>query len=436
MPGGNQSFGTGASVGVTVEDSIAIDVANGNLKLVNDSAAPGNSKYYGTNAVGVLGYNALPVVPFTSVLKYGADPTGVSDSTTAINNAIAAMPSAGGTLYFPAGTYKVSSTITISKPGTYLGDGPTSVTIVTSSATADVFLFNTSGIVFKGMQIQASVTRTAGYYINMGAGIANIYISEFFLTQFFWGIHMNAVASVIRDGFFINGVAGTGVGIVVDGSGSSIFHGLVMSNGSQIAAGIQFNVGGCFMSDCDISFCGNALNLSPGTGQVVADLTVVHCDFDHSVNGAVFNANPGSIVRCKFTGCWFSSHTVRGVLMQTGGAGGIDGVTFVNCEMHQNGSDGVTIATTAISNVRIFDSALCGNTNHGINLANGLVQFAISGNRIGNGFSFVGNGGWGIVFGGANNDCVVTGNDLRGNTAGEMTGTPAVSATVVIANNI
>src|SRR5260221_14538046 len=122
MPGGNQSFGTGASVGVTVEDSIAIDVANGNLKLVNDSAAPGNSKYYGTNAVGGLGYNALPVVPFTSVLKYGADPTGVSDSTTAINNAIAAMPSAGGALYFPAGTYTVSSTITIRKPGTYLGD--------------------------------------------------------------------------------------------------------------------------------------------------------------------------------------------------------------------------------------------------------------------------------------------------------------------------
>src|SRR5258708_5435400 len=47
---------------------------------------------------------------FTNVLIYGADPSGVNDSTTAIANAIASMTN-GGTLYFPAGTYTVSSTI-------------------------------------------------------------------------------------------------------------------------------------------------------------------------------------------------------------------------------------------------------------------------------------------------------------------------------------
>src|SRR5260221_9757779 len=43
---------------------------------------------------------------------YGADPTGVSDSTTAINNAITALPG-GGVVYLPPGTYKTSGSLVI-----------------------------------------------------------------------------------------------------------------------------------------------------------------------------------------------------------------------------------------------------------------------------------------------------------------------------------
>ena len=56
--------------------------------------------------------------------QYGADPTGVADSTTAISDAVSALSSAGGVIYFPTGTYKVSSTITIDIAGVTLqGDG-------------------------------------------------------------------------------------------------------------------------------------------------------------------------------------------------------------------------------------------------------------------------------------------------------------------------
>ncbi|MCI9617831.1 MAG: cellulase family glycosylhydrolase, partial [Eubacterium sp.] len=45
---------------------------------------------------------------YANVLNYGADNTGAKDSTTAIQNAINAVESAGGgTVYLPAGTYKV-----------------------------------------------------------------------------------------------------------------------------------------------------------------------------------------------------------------------------------------------------------------------------------------------------------------------------------------
>ncbi|WP_181833168.1 glycosyl hydrolase family 28-related protein [Bacillus taeanensis] len=54
-----------------------------------------------------------------NVLEYGADPDGVKDSTQAIQKAIYSLPE-GGELYFPAGTYLVSS-IHIDKPLSIIG---------------------------------------------------------------------------------------------------------------------------------------------------------------------------------------------------------------------------------------------------------------------------------------------------------------------------
>lgn len=50
-----------------------------------------------------------------NVLAYGADPTGVSDSAAAFNNAIAAVQAAGGlgVVYAPAGAYLASTTINL-----------------------------------------------------------------------------------------------------------------------------------------------------------------------------------------------------------------------------------------------------------------------------------------------------------------------------------
>lgn len=69
-----------------------------------------------------------PVDWVNVVTAYGADPTGTNDATTAIQNAINSLPSGGsygngqsgfainpggGVIYLPAGTYKVSSTLTV-----------------------------------------------------------------------------------------------------------------------------------------------------------------------------------------------------------------------------------------------------------------------------------------------------------------------------------
>lgn len=50
---------------------------------------------------------------YISIVSYGADPTGVADSTTAIQNAINALTLTNNTLFIPRGRFKISSTILI-----------------------------------------------------------------------------------------------------------------------------------------------------------------------------------------------------------------------------------------------------------------------------------------------------------------------------------
>lgn len=52
--------------------------------------------------------NGIPV----NVLDYGADPTGVTDSTQELQDAVTAAVAAGNSVYMPAGTYLITDTIT------------------------------------------------------------------------------------------------------------------------------------------------------------------------------------------------------------------------------------------------------------------------------------------------------------------------------------
>lgn len=79
-----------------------------------------------------------------SVIAYGADSTGASDSSTAFTNALAA---GAGTVYVPAGTYKISADVSWPVPNTtvfqpspcLVGEGPTKTKLqVASSAKINV----------------------------------------------------------------------------------------------------------------------------------------------------------------------------------------------------------------------------------------------------------------------------------------------------------
>ena len=73
---------------------------------------------------------------------FGADSSGVADSTTAIQ---AAIDSSSGGVYFPAGTYKVTSTLTVSLTKHLHGDGMRTSTISFSPSANDTCLLFSAG---------------------------------------------------------------------------------------------------------------------------------------------------------------------------------------------------------------------------------------------------------------------------------------------------
>ena len=120
------------------------------------------------DVAGTIAKNGVTVTPWYNVrTDYGAAGNGSTDDTTAISNAIAAANSSGGIVYFPAGTYKISSALTsVTKAGVkLLGAGRENTVLASSSATANVVTINATYTHVEGMTFRPSVYQTDGYAI-------------------------------------------------------------------------------------------------------------------------------------------------------------------------------------------------------------------------------------------------------------------------------
>lgn len=94
-----------------------------------------------------------------SVKAHGAVGDGVADDTAAIQSAI----TAGDTVFFPDGTYLVSSTITLSAPQTLLAPGYRNCRIkpTISDGSAVFYVANATGLRIEGLNIDSGGTRAA-----------------------------------------------------------------------------------------------------------------------------------------------------------------------------------------------------------------------------------------------------------------------------------
>jgi hypothetical protein len=112
---------------------------------------------------------------FTNVKDpaYGATGDGVTDDTTAINNAI--LAAAGGIVFFPPGTYSVNELTASTASFHFLGSGPGASIISGNTVTGDLCQVTdntTTGIkIFEGLTFQSSVAYRYQFILEDGQNV-------------------------------------------------------------------------------------------------------------------------------------------------------------------------------------------------------------------------------------------------------------------------
>ena len=266
-----------------------------------------------------------------SVLDFGADPTGVADSTAAIQAAVTTLGASGGTVYFPPGIYKAGG-ITLSTYNNirFLGahQGNTSaggVRIVPNSATATVFsVQNLSGIWFEKLAFVANTQMTAGSFVSF-TGCNDCGITDYYMQGGFDPIVINGVGT----GFWMQ--RGqirnfNGYGVTVEGGAGDVYiDALIMDQDNSTytpQAGIYTpSCGGSLnITNSDILHCHYGFWANPGNGQFVDWVYMSNVFFDSADfatggtgggNGIRITPNNGGIFSGgSLVNVWTSTATV------------------------------------------------------------------------------------------------------------------------------
>lgn len=179
-----------------------------------------------------------------NVLDYGADPTGVSDSTAAIQSAI----DAAATVYIPAGTYLISSSLTLHGNLTIQGESKNATIIKASSG------FTTDSYLDSMMQDPTSSSILPRVFLRDftldGQGAATFFAAlKFDRVYDSWfenvyirqsqghGMYLRAPVNGGMQNIYVNAPVGNAVWIVAD-SGTGQWHlgALLCDNGGNVPA--------------------------------------------------------------------------------------------------------------------------------------------------------------------------------------------------------
>lgn len=326
-------------------------------------------------------------IHYDIVADGGADRTGVVDATTIIQNAINTVAAAGGGIvYIPRGTFKVSSTITIT--GNFVtvrGASRVASKIVPTAAHATGNIFTISGIFnrFEYIRIEPAsfTTRTAGYAFEFTSTASNCGCQWVDILGMWSGVRATGQLCRLEDmnirecGYgAVNGCI-----ILIDSFTDQYISKIVCDNGTvgpnapqSGFSGIRItNLSSLLMSDCQIIHCGTGLDLSPAGTNTIPSIYCMNTFFDQGTYGARFTPGTGNIFRCRFMGVWFSGNSVAGV--QLNGTS-INGVDFIGCEFYGAPSQPIGIDAVAATEWSVRASRFAGNSTNAIRTTAGAAH--------------------------------------------------------------
>lgn len=369
-----------------------------------------------------------------SVKWFGAAGNGTADDTTAINAAIAMVKH----IYFPAGTYRTTSAITITASGyTIQGAGKQITTIAPAFASGDCLTIGAvagiDSIAIRGMTIKPTVTKTSGAAIRL-IEIANIILlDDVYIYGGYNGIafeanNTNQSIDQKLSNFYIRDC--TNAGILCDG-GTGMPNDISLSQGviSNCNIGMKFaSVSGLYIHDVDaVGSTNQGILFAPAVGQKVVFGLFNNVLADTSgAAGWHFNAS-GTVANISCTDCWSAASGGSGVLFSAA----VYGISWKGGIIRNNVQHGVSFIAggkICFSEVQIFNNSRVTSAGYdGVNIASGVTDVAIRG-------CFIGSGGLDYAVGGTNNqryginllasgttaNIVITENNLTGNVTGAM----------------
>lgn len=210
-----------------------------------------------------------------NVLDYGADPTGVADSTSAINAAITAAGN-DNEVFFPAGTYLTTGIDLSAKTAVTLrGQGEGSV--ITGGGTATYGVRHGERTKVRDLTITQCVS---GIYHANGSGTETL-TDNVNITNVTNGVFNEGAWNCTYRNVRVLNVEAGGFGIKCQKSGADVAYNTLIEDCTlgatatgQLAnsTGIYFDYGGVIISGCDIEHWATAINITgANVGSVVRD---------------------------------------------------------------------------------------------------------------------------------------------------------------------
>jgi hypothetical protein len=269
------TFVTGLNVGDVVEAVLSTTVATNVTNAVNVAYNPPYTSSVVTNVQAKLAQTV-------SVMDFGAKGDGTTDDTAAMQ----AAHTTGKLVYYPAGTYKCTSGITITSGG-IIGAGQ-SLTVISSTDTSSANIFKytgqwvspafTNAPLFRDFQLQCTTSKTSGagiqvlptsgessYLFFENINFLNLPIGIDFVAASLW--------KVIGCNFLAYTIAGCQVANTnVADSGDSVISDCVFNNPYTTGSGVfQKSSGGLRILGCKFlgGLHGYTLNLYGTTSNLM-----------------------------------------------------------------------------------------------------------------------------------------------------------------------
>lgn len=391
-----------------------------------------------------------------NVKAYGATGDGATDDSTAIQNAINAADN-GGLVFFPQGTYIISSTINITTNNTALIGSGAGATVIKAPAGSENLAMIVVG---NGTDTIAHVTISKILFTSENIKTANqaIKLQKAFKTwlyelrienQYNALYAYNSTETFLRDSDIRNTKNDAIIWESQLSSGYDFYiNNVVADNPDATNSGTGINwLGGenFVIQNCDFLNFDTGFHIHPGSSHQCRFGFFSNAEFDFASdnNIAITNGDGGDVVGLTFTNTWSGTATNYGVLISTSGGGTLQGVRFIGHKSFHNGLAGFRLAGGKDIHLLgcdvIGNSQTTSNTRSGIEISSGIDDnWSIVGCKSGNEYQQGDTQSYGLNVDGSHtyNNVTISNNDFATNTNGGMNLNTAAFTTAHINNNL